>query len=288
MNISIIISTYNRIDDAKINMEIIRALWQKTVIFSKINIIHAYNGKTEWYPEKYLEDSLVTTLNAGHFHGAADLMDIGFSEIEKVDSETDYVIFLASDTWLVNPDFVAKTIRNMQENELYIATNTWDALPGKPGNVLKVMAVDFYILDYKWARQANIFPLNFGEFKNKFGDLFYYQGGQVMVEKLIMAHFMRAIHKQTNIDPELPMLVRNKIKIMEEREPVHVTVDANGLWVRKMYWEDIGLITEHKPENKQKILNSLGLEVGPNCDRLRKSSDLAYYNNGFISTQSVN
>ena len=57
---------------------------------------------------------------------------------------------------------------------------------GKPGNVLKVMAVDFYILDYKC--QASIFPLNFGEFKNKFGDLFYYQGGQVMVEKLIMAH----------------------------------------------------------------------------------------------------
>lgn len=269
-------------------MEIIKKLWHKNEFFTKINIIHSFNGNSEWYPEKYLEDSLVTTHNAGHFHGAADLMDIGFSEIKKVDAETDYVVFLSADTWLVNPNFLEKTIRDMHDNELYIATNTWDALPGKPGNVLKVMAVDFYILDYKWALQASIFPLNFGEFKNKFGDLFYYQGGQVMVEKLIMAHFMRAIHKQTNIDPDLPMLVKNKIKIMEEREPIHERVDENGLWVRKMYWEDIGLITEHKPENKQKILNSLRLEVGPNSDKLRKSTDLSYYNNGFISTQSVN
>ena len=73
---------------------------------------------------------------------------------------------------------------------------------------------DFFILDYKWALDSNIFPLNYGKFKRKYEDLFYYQGGQVMVEKILMAHFFRAIHNQTSNDPELPALVKNKIKVI--------------------------------------------------------------------------
>jgi hypothetical protein len=288
MNIAVVIYTYNRIDDAKINMEIIRSLWAKSGLFEQIKIIHSYNGKKEWYPEKYLEDLLTRVENKGHFHGASDLIDKGFVEIGNQNWNTDYVIFLASDTWIIKPEFVYKIIHDMKRKDLYLATNTWDALPDKPGNVLKTMAVDFFILDYKWALNSKIFPLNFGEFKEKYGELFYYQGGQVMVEKILMAHFLRAIHDQTNNDPELPALARNKIKIIDEREPVHEKIDENGLWVRKMYWPEIGLITNHKPTEKKEILKNLGLDVGPNCKKLINSENFDYYNQGFLSFQSVN
>lgn len=268
-------------------MEIIRNVW-KSNMFGKIKIVHSYNGKKEWYPEKYLEDSLVVTKNKGHFHGAADLLDAGFLEIEKSKWDVDYVIFLAADTWVTKSDFILRLLDEMKLKNLYLATNTWDALPDKPGNVLKAMASDFFVLDYKWTLSSKIFPLNFGEFKEKYGELFYYQGGQVMVEKILMAHFLRAIHHQTNNDPELPALAKNKIKVIGEREPVHEKIDENGLWVRKMYWPEIGLITNHKPAEKKEILKNLGLDIGPNCKKLINSENLDYYNQGFLSFQSVN
>lgn len=269
-------------------MEIVRNVWEKSNLFGKINIIHSYNGKKEWYPEKYLEDSLVVTENKGHFYGAANSLDAGFLEIERCKWNVDYVVFLAADTWITKPDFVLGLLNEIKEKKLYVATNTWDALPDKPGNVLKAMASDFFILDYKWALDSNIFPLNYGQFKERYEDLFYYQGGQVMVEKILMAHFFRAIHNQTSNDPELPALVKNKIKVIEEREPVHEKIDENGLWVRKMYWPKIGLITNHKSEEKKEILKDLGLDVGPNCKKLINSENLDYYNHGFSSFQSVN
>ena len=288
MNIAVVISTYNRVDDARINMEIIRNVWEKTNLFGKINIVHSYNGKKEWYLEKYLEDSLVVTENKGHFHGAANLLDAGFLEIERCKWDVDYLVFLAADTWITKPDFILSLLNEIKEEKLYLATNTWDALPDKPGNVLKAMASDFFVLDYKWALDLNIFPLDYGKFKEKYEDLFYYQGGQIMVEKILMAHVFRAIHDQTNNDPELPALVKNKIKVIEEREPVHEKIDENGLWVRKMYWPKIGLITNHKSEEKKKILKDLGLNVGPNCKKLINSENLDYFNHGFSSFQSVN
>ncbi|MFZ2664269.1 MAG: hypothetical protein WAX66_02820 [Patescibacteria group bacterium] len=288
MNVAVVISTYNRTDDAKINMELIRNLWKPTNLFNDIKIIHTYNGLKEWYQERYLEDSLVVVKNKGHFHGAADLLDKGFAEISKQHWSIDYVIFLSADTWLLDPNFLSKIIKEMDEKDLYLATNTWDALPGKPGNVFKAMAVDFFILDYKWALKSKIFPINYGEFKEKFEDLYYYQAQIIMVERILIAHFLRAIHKQTNIDSEIFILANKRIKIIDEREPVHERLDENNQYVRKMYWPEIGLITEHKPENKKIILKNLSINVGPNCKKLVNSEDSSYYNNGFVSFQNVN
>lgn len=269
-------------------MEIIRAIWEKSDLFGNIKIIHSYNGKKIWYPKKCLEDVLTVSKNKGHFHGAADLLDKGFGKIAERKWDIDFVIFLAADTWVTKPNFILKFIKEMKEKNLYLATNTWNALPDKPGNVLKALAVDFFILDYKWALDSKVFPLNFGKFKEKYEELFYYQGSLIMVEKLLIAHFLRAIHIQTNNEPETSALARNKIKIIEEREPVHEKVDENGLWVRKMHWPEIGLITNHKPEEKKQILKNLGLDVGPNCRKLINSKDLSYYNRGFISYQTIN
>lgn len=58
--IGALIYTQDRVDDARINFEIVRNVWQKTKFFKSVEIVHSYNGKSEWYPKKYLEDVLVT------------------------------------------------------------------------------------------------------------------------------------------------------------------------------------------------------------------------------------
>jgi hypothetical protein len=61
--IAVIISTFNRTDDARINMEIIREIWQKDPNLANIKIVHAYNGDEAWWPEKYLDSkTLVISL----------------------------------------------------------------------------------------------------------------------------------------------------------------------------------------------------------------------------------
>ena len=43
-NIGVLIYTYNRVDDAKINMDIIRNVWEKSKYFENVKIIHSFNG----------------------------------------------------------------------------------------------------------------------------------------------------------------------------------------------------------------------------------------------------
>jgi hypothetical protein len=278
MNVAVIISTHNRVDDARINMEIIREVWKKASLFGEVKIIHSYNGKKEWYPEAYLENLLVRTENRGHFQGAADLLDQGFMKIKEQDWNIDYVIFLAADTWLTKPDFIEQIINEMKLKNLSLATNMWDALPNKTVKSLKTMAVDFFILDYNLALKWNIFPLHFEVFRNKYKDLFSYQGKRIMLEKYFIGRFVRAVQEESNYEFEPSTITSRNVKIIAEREPVHERVDENGQWVRKMYWPQIGLITNHDPSEKKMILKNLGLEVGPSCKKLIHSQNLDYYN----------
>lgn len=78
--LGVVICTNKRIDDAKINMELVRNVWRGT---GPVRIVHSYNGDPAAYPDKYLEDDLVVTSNPGHFQGAGDLIDAGVAEMEK-------------------------------------------------------------------------------------------------------------------------------------------------------------------------------------------------------------
>ena len=114
LKIGFLIYTYNRIDDAKINMEIIRDIWTKSKLFSDIRIVHAYNGEKEWHPKKYLEDDLIFMKNPGHFQGAAELIDAGIKKFQEKYKNIDYVIVTAPDTWLIRPEYINKIIINTE------------------------------------------------------------------------------------------------------------------------------------------------------------------------------
>ena len=172
MKIGVLIYTYNRTDDAKINMELICNVWQKNKYFRDIEIIHAYNGNEKWYPKKYLENKLIRMKNSWHFQGAADLIDAG---IKKFKADVDYVIILAADTWLIKPVYVERLLEKMKKDNLYIATCPW-GLPER--NELKDvgMAVDFFIVDLKSAGNIKCFLLDMVHFTKNTRIYFYTKG----------------------------------------------------------------------------------------------------------------
>src|SRR3989338_1476900 len=88
--IASIIITYNRVDEAKAQMDIIRELWQP--IFGTIDIYHEFNGEKDWYPEKYKEDHLRRHKPMSHFLGANHMLNQGFKHVLESGKKYDYII----------------------------------------------------------------------------------------------------------------------------------------------------------------------------------------------------
>ena len=152
-----LIYTYNKVDDARINMELVRSLWHQSQLFQNIIIVHAYNGDRSWYSTKYLEDKLINLHNSGHYQGAAELIDAGIKVFEEQYAYVNYVVVLASDTWLVNPCYVAEILKSMQDNRLRLATCAWNL--DEEVSIFEVgMATDFFYNRFMLGNEAPNIP----------------------------------------------------------------------------------------------------------------------------------
>jgi len=279
-NIGVLIYTYNRIDDAKVNMDIIRNVWEKSKHFENVKIIHSFNGERNWYPKKYLENNLVAIKNSWHFQGASDLIDVGIKTFQKKYKNIDYVIVLASDTWLIKPVYLEDILNKMKKDNLYLATCPW-GLPERNEIRDVGMAVDFFIVDLKWATKYKMFPINYLDFYKKYEELFLYQkGGNVMLEKLLYVRYLKAVNMEENSVDVARKTAIKKLLDLKDRVPVHSHIDEKGNWIRNMYWPEMGLLTHHEPEPKRDILKKEKISNGKNIEMLLKNEDLSYFNNG--------
>lgn len=284
-NIGVLIYTYNRVDDAKINMDIVRNVWEKSKYFKDVKIIHSFNGEKKWYPKKYLENDLIITKSSWHFQGAADLIDAGIKTFQKKYKNIDYVIVLASDTWLIKPAYVENILAKMKKDNLYLATCPW-GLP-KRNEIRDVgMAVDFFIVDLKWAAKYEMFPINYLDFYKKYEELFLYQkGGNVMLEKLLYAKYLKAVNREENSGGIARKMAIKKMLDLKDREPVHSHIDKEGYWIRNAYWPAMGLLTHHNSAPKKAILSKKSIKKGGSIEKLMQSGDLSYYNNGITKME---
>lgn len=279
-NIGVLIYTYNRVDDARVNIDIIRNVWEKSKHFENVKIVHSFNGEKSWYAKKELENDLVALKNSWHFQGASDLIDAGIKTFQKKYKNIDYVIVLASDTWLIKPEYVESLISRMKNDKLYLATCSW-GLPDRDNIADVGVAIDFFIIDLKWATKNKMFPIAYGKFQKKYKDLFAYQkAGNIMLEKLFLARYLEAVSRSEKIDGIARKIAIEKTLSLKDREPVHSSIDEKGNWVRKMYWPKMGLLTHHEPEPKRNILKKEKISNGKNIEMLLKNKDLSYYNNG--------
>ncbi len=279
-NVGVLIYTYNRVDDARVSMEIIRHIWEKEGLFEDVKIVHAYNGEDEWYFEKGDENSLVRIENSWHFQGASDLIDAGMEEFSVNYPDVEHIVVLASDTWLVDAGYIHNVIEKMKKENRRFATCSW-GLPGREDFRDVGVAVDFFVIDASWARETTMFPIDYLSFYERNIEFMLYQRpGNIMLEKLVLARYFQAISKEKDIHATLRHDAKAGYLDLVERNPIHSHIDEQGEWHRNFYWPKMGLLTHHDPRDKQSILRDLNISAGEHTERLVNSSDLKYFNAG--------
>ncbi len=277
-DIGILLYTHDRVEDACINQELIRNVWEKSGLFGSITIVHAYNGKKPWYPKKYLEDVLIRRSNPGHFQGAAELIDAGIQTFHKRLPNVRYVVVLAADTWLLLPSYVSKRIQTMQQKHRWLACSPWD-VPQEREIPEVGISLDFFIVDMAWDRRNRIFPLSYKQFYDRFADLLLYvKGSNVSAEKLFFARYVRACGKEYGRDVGKRIYGLSKLLVFKERRPVHSHINKQGFWIRKHFWPKIGLLTYHDPAAKQKAFQTFPKFAGTHAEKFRIIKSLSYFN----------
>ncbi|EKE27556.1 MAG: hypothetical protein ACD_3C00192G0001 [uncultured bacterium (gcode 4)] len=260
MKLAYVIYTYDRIHDALVQMEIIRHLWAKK--FTKVEIIHVYNGNPEWYEGKTIEDHFLRTKNLGHFEWAANLIDIGVEHAINIDC--DYVVVSAADTWMMDVDLIYSKINQLKsENRVLLTCPWWNPELHNPQDVW--FATDFFIFDTKWERKNKMFPLKYGEFKEKYLDLLrYLWKWNAMVERVFFSRYLSACSNETN-EVSLKAYSLRKLLMFNERIPVHYTAD----WHRTHELPHIWLYMSHSLESKRKMLNDKNVKLGKYTQMLK-------------------
>jgi hypothetical protein len=280
----VVIYTYDRVDDAKINMEIIRGTWATQKSLKDIPIVHVFNGEPEWWPEKYLEDDLILVENRGHFAGCAHQMDVGIRYFQENYLSVTHLVVLAADTWILKPEYLVNVIKSMEKEEHFMASCGW-GLPVQQTKIWNDAAVDFFIIDLKFATSSNMFPLNYSEYIEKYGEVFAVLNKPVLVEALLVLRFRQALLRYIGNPPPSDNLINwtvsQYIHLMKEREPVH---NYQPHFERIMHYPALGMLGHHNPVPKQKALRDYdSTAFGKNTLRFLQSKNVSYFNDGVIN-----
>jgi|HubBroStandDraft_5_1064220.scaffolds.fasta_scaffold140868_1 hypothetical protein len=281
--IGVLIYTYNRTDDALINMEIVRNIWARKSGLECITLIHAFDGDHAWWPLPYLEDELIRLTNPGHYEGAALLLDHGLTAFVDRHPDIQYVVVIAADTWCLNPSYIVSVIDSMRGDNKYLATCAWGT--AREAQILQVgAAADFFVVDIRWASKHRFVPLRYAEFKEKYGELILYRNELVTVERLIALRFTQAISRSEVIpsDNLLVPIAYKHIYRMKEREPIHVI--ERGQWRRLLYNNKLGLLGHHDPNEKRRACEGWNLELGQYGRKFFAATTLDWYNRGVVKT----
>lgn len=148
LKIASIIITYNRVDEAKAQMDIIRELWQP--FFKNIDIYHEFNGKKQWYPKKYKENHLHYHKPMSHFLGAGHMLNQGIKHVLQSDQKYDYIIATSADAWFFDPKKLKKVILACKKKKIQLATSLLAGV---------MLGTEFFILTPDLAKK--VFPLRF-------------------------------------------------------------------------------------------------------------------------------
>ncbi|MBU1000691.1 hypothetical protein KKE78_04845 [Patescibacteria group bacterium] len=143
-----VIITYNRISEARAQMDIIKEAWQP--LFGSINIYHEFNGEKKWYPKKYREDFLHRHRSMSHLVGATYMLNQGIKHVLESGKKYDYIIATSADVWFYDSDKLKRIIKTCQEKRFQLATSLWG---------LTVLATEFFIITPELAKK--VFPLKY-------------------------------------------------------------------------------------------------------------------------------
>jgi hypothetical protein len=279
-DLAVVVSTHDRVEYARVNMEIIRATWPE--LLGRVLLVHAYNGPGKCEP--YLEDLTVQIPRGpSHYTGAAELIDAGSAAISSQYPEVQYVVYLASDTWLYRPAALRHIVDDMRARALKIATTPFgvadDAhgvsrergdphlLPGTG------FTTDFFVIDLPWAVKFGMLPLDLSGFVDQYGDLLAYFQEIVLLEKHVEGRYLSAVRsflQQTSwpkdgLGSEGLRQARALLRPIDERP-----IDPAGRSAppHKSHWPELGLTsTEDADLKRAELARVAGLRGGPTLTR---------------------
>ena len=291
-SVAVLVSTHDHIDDARINMEIIRATWPEN--FNTVALVHAYNGRSEdWTP--YLEDILVEVPpGQSHFTGAADLLDAGLAKIASDLPDVRYIVCVAADSWLYRPEQVCAIIEDMRRDNLRLAAASWEIAEnahgvrrerGEPTLLPGAgLSTDAFVIDLPWAIKFGMLPLDMTGFLATHGAMLNYFQEIVLLEKYIEGRYLGAV--RTNLQrtrwpkdgwgSEGLRRARAMLRLIHERpiDPAGLTAPSH-----KGHWPELGLITIENPIVKRAAMRSVeNLRGGPVLERFLCGGDLHWFN----------
>lgn len=290
--IGVLVTTHDRVDDARASMEIVRGVWENSHLFAEITIVHAYNGAAgAWSMAS--EDRLVVVPNERtHFCGAASLLDAGIETFATRFPDVTYVIAMAADVWAYRPEWVARIVDDLAATGARLAATPWHIADDTHGlrrnaaaDLLPAngLSTDFLVIDRLWACASGFFPLAYASFLDRYADLLNYAQEMPFLERHLAGCFLGAVRREMeHVSGKDPWgsgglrRARSLLRLMDER-----VIDPTGSVapIHKAHWPELGLVTCEDPAVKREIVRSLPSLRGPTLDRLRATDDLSWYNN---------
>lgn len=121
--IAVLIRVYDRTNDLKINVQVIKDLWKE----HDYDIFVCFNGKEKGYilDKKVHDSTKVIQLdhNAGHLKGNSQLLLEGMKHINL--TQYNYLIILEADTWLMGDSLITKYVNLLDNSSSVWASSEW-------------------------------------------------------------------------------------------------------------------------------------------------------------------
>lgn len=270
------ITTFNRIDCARINMEIIKLNY-----VNQWPIVHACSDKRY---KKYIEDIFVECDPKALQAGAFDLLRNSILAANEA-YNPEYIVHLEADTWLMNQDFIEKyiTLLSQKPNAL-IASSSWSfdksekwrnsnsfvkRLAYYLTRITKRMGLRWHIGWQNTIASQFFIVKNSPEFRELLSTMAEPSDGDCL-EKYLFSKITKRFG-------------RKSILWMREREPVHPknrdSCEAMGLFCQHFPSKYVIDNNSNEDGKKEVLERYKSLTKSTYMNKLLKSDDLIYYNN---------
>lgn len=144
MNISVVFRVYNRLADVEANLALARKFWTR----HNYEFLVVTNGSLPAHLGARFDKCVQVVENRGHILGAKDLLTTAFPHIRP---ESDYVIFVEADFWLLDDRLIDRCVAQMRERGLVFMASNWIASRHS-------LACDFCIVENKiWEQWPDLF-----------------------------------------------------------------------------------------------------------------------------------
>lgn len=184
--VCVLIRVYNRIEDLKYCVNIIRDTWQLLDYY----VMVVSNGEKDGYiidEETKGKIDLFVDLkeNVGHYEGNSQLLIKGLPQIPE---ECKYTVILEADTWIYGDSMIKKYINKLDAQNAVWASAQWYTH-------LRTLATDFAIVNTQFVKDHE--------------DIFYFYGPpEFHVANYLHERNKKSIHITENMPINMPRYIR--------------------------------------------------------------------------------